>query len=90
MHGCYRATKNVEDAATVLQAVSGHDRQESVERPTNQPELTFGSAQSKPLLFRALFARERCYLALETYFPYRNGRHKAGPALEEDTNRSLR
>ena len=46
-----------------------------------------GSDQAKPLLFQGLFARERCYLALEPHFPYRNGRHKAAPALEEYTNR---
>ena len=39
------------------------------------------------LLFQGLFARERCYLVLEPHFPYRNGRHKAAPALEEYTNR---
>ena len=49
--------------------------------------LTLGSDQAKPLLFQGLFARERCYLALEAHFPYRNGRHKAAPALEEYTNR---
>jgi hypothetical protein len=49
-------------------------------------QLTLGSDQSKPLLFQGLFARERCYLALEAHFPYRNGRHKEGPALEEYTN----
>ena len=49
--------------------------------------MTLGSDQAKPLLFQGLFARERCYLALEPHFPYRNGRHKAAPALEEYTNR---
>ena len=39
--------------------------------------LALGSDQAKPLLFQGLFARERCYLALEAHFPYRNGRHKA-------------
>ena len=53
-------------------------------------ELTLGSDQAKPLLFQGLFARERCYLALEPHFPYRNGRHKAAPALEEYTNRPPR
>ena len=53
-------------------------------------KLTLGSDQAKPLLFQGLFARERCYLALEPHFPYRNGRHKAAPALEEYTNRPPR
>jgi hypothetical protein len=46
-----------------------------------------GSDQAKPLLFQDLFARERCYLALEPHFPYPNGSHKVAPALEEYTNR---
>ena len=50
-------------------------------------ELTLGSDQAKPLLFQGLSATERCYLALEPHFPYRNDRHKAAPALEEYTNR---
>ncbi len=54
------------------------------------PHLALGSDQAKPLLFQGLFARERCYLALESHFPYRNGRHKAAPALEEYTNRPPR
>ena len=45
------------------------------------------SDQAKLLLFQDLFARERDYLTLEPHFPYRNGRHKAAPALEEYTNR---
>jgi hypothetical protein len=49
--------------------------------------LTFGSDRAKPLLFQDLFAREGCYLALEPHFPYRNGRYKAPPALEEYTSR---
>ncbi len=49
--------------------------------------LTVRSDQAKPPLFQGLFARERCYLALEPQFPYRNGRHKAAPVLEEYTNR---
>jgi hypothetical protein len=44
--------------------------------------------QAKPLSFQGLFARERCYLALELHFPYRNSRHKAASALEEQTSRS--
>jgi hypothetical protein len=47
--------------------------------------LTFGSDRAKPLLFQDLFAREGCYLALEPHFPYRNGRYKAPPALEDYT-----
>jgi hypothetical protein len=39
--------------------------------------VTLGSDHAKPLLFQGLFARERCYLALEPHFPYRNGHHKA-------------
>jgi hypothetical protein len=42
------------------------------------PDLALGSDPAKPRLFQGLFARERCYLALEAHFPYRNGRHKAG------------
>ena len=50
-----------------------------------------GVAQAKPLLFQDLFARECCYVfGVETHFPYRNGRHKAAPALEEYTNRPPR
>jgi hypothetical protein len=45
--------------------------------------LALRSDQATPLLFQSLFARERCYLALEPYFPYRNGRLKAAPVLEE-------
>jgi hypothetical protein len=48
--------------------------------------LMLGSDQAKSLLFQGLFARERCYLALEPHFPYRNARHKAAPALEDYTN----
>ena len=35
-----------------------------------------GIGAAKPLLIQALFARERCCLALEPHFPCRNSQHK--------------
>ena len=40
------------------------------------------SEQIKHLLFQDLLATERCYLALESHFHYRNGRQKIAQALE--------
>jgi hypothetical protein len=51
--------------------------------------MTLGLDQAKPLLLQNLSARQRCYLALEPHFPYRNDRHKTASALEKDTNRPL-
>jgi hypothetical protein len=42
----------------------------------------WGSDEATPLLFQSLLARERCYLALEPHFHYRNGRQKIAQALE--------
>jgi hypothetical protein len=45
--------------------------------------VKLGSDQAKSVLFQDLFAGERYYLALEPHFPYRKGRYKTAPDLEE-------
>ena len=59
-----RAAKNATKTIPIVMTGGGFDPVEAA------PLDTLGSDQAKPLLFQDLFARERCYLALETHFPY--------------------
>ena len=53
----------------------------------NSLRADVGVAQAKPLLFQSLFARERCYLALEPIFPIEMVAIRQRRLSKEYTNR---